>query len=58
MGLLLPPDPAGSLIDKLAAPAWTLLFFPVFVLVCVLVEKAFAFWRREFMKQFFPQVLV
>jgi len=34
------------------------LFFPVFVLVCVLVEKAFAFWRREFMKQFFPQVLV
>ncbi|MHB8159622.1 MAG: acyltransferase family protein [Thermoleophilia bacterium] len=57
-GLLLPPDFSGSLIDKLVAPAWTLLFFPVFVLVCILVEKAFAFWSREFMKQFFPQVRV
>jgi hypothetical protein len=28
MGLLLPPDLAGSLMEKLIAPAWTLLFFP------------------------------
>jgi peptidoglycan/LPS O-acetylase OafA/YrhL len=43
-GLLVP--------HRLASVAYALLFFPLFLLVCVMVEKGFTFWRREFINLF------